>query len=449
MQGQPNEIADGLRDHVRGQVLAPGEPGFDDATRPWNAAIEQPVAAVVEAADADDVAALVRFARSAELTVSAQPSGHGASGDVNGVILVRTARLDEVEIRPEERLARVGAGVRWGELLAAAGPYGLTGLAGSSPVVSVVGYTLGGGLSWYSRRYGFASDSVRAFEIVDADGTRARVTADSDADLFWAMQGGGGDFALVTAMEFDLHPSPELYGGRMLWPVERAPEVLEAFREITAEAPDDLTTWFDLLNFPGAEPWVAVHAAYLGTADEGRSLLSRLDGIGDLISDSRASLPAADLGTIAAEPTAPSPGLGRGELLTGLDDDTVKSLLSAPIDPLLRVQLRHLGGALARPSDTPAGSITEAYNLYMLGSLANPDRAAAIRARQLELRNALAPQISGRKLFTYLAPGERAAAAFSTETLARLQDVKRKKDPSGVFKSNYPVLAEPATAANG
>ncbi|MEV4187629.1 FAD-dependent oxidoreductase, partial [Streptosporangium canum] len=181
-----------LRSLIRGHVSLVGDDGFDQARRPWNLAVEQPVRAVVEAADADDVAALVRYARDAGLTVSAQPSGHGATGDVDGVILLRTGRLDEVRVDPGARTARVGAGVAWGQVQAVAGPHGLTGLPGSSPVVSVVGYTLGGGLSWFGRRYGWAADSVTAFEVVDADGVRARVTADSDVDLFWALRGGGG-----------------------------------------------------------------------------------------------------------------------------------------------------------------------------------------------------------------------------------------------------------------
>ncbi|GAA4227960.1 FAD/FMN-containing dehydrogenase [Streptosporangium album] len=132
--------------------------------------MEQPVLAVVEAGDADDVAALAGYARLAGLTVSAQPSGHGATGDVDGVILLRTGRLDGVDIRPGQRSVRVGAGVKWDRELTAASPHGLTGLAGSSPVPSVIGYTLGGGLSWFGRRHGFAADSVRALDVVDAGG---------------------------------------------------------------------------------------------------------------------------------------------------------------------------------------------------------------------------------------------------------------------------------------
>ncbi|MEE2037091.1 FAD-binding oxidoreductase [Nocardiopsis sp. CT-R113] len=204
---------DDLRGMLRGRVLVAGEEGFDGASRAWNLAVDQPVAAVVEAADADDVSALVRHARRSGLTVAVQPTGHGASGAVEGVVLLRTGALDGVEVDPVRRIARVGAGVSWGRVQEAAAAHGLTGLPGSSPVVGVTGYTLGGGLSWFGRRHGWAADSVRAFEVVDAEGERARVDAVSDPDLFWALRGGGGDFAVVTAMEFDLYPAPELYGG--------------------------------------------------------------------------------------------------------------------------------------------------------------------------------------------------------------------------------------------
>ncbi|HEY3683065.1 MAG TPA: FAD-binding oxidoreductase [Streptosporangiaceae bacterium] len=428
-----------LRGAVRGRVLLPGEDGFDQAAQAWNRAVEQPVAAVVEAADADDVAALVGYARRSGLSVTAQPSGHGASGDVDGVILLRTARLDEVEVRPGERLARVGAGVKWGAVQAAAGAYGLTGLAGSSPVVSVVGYTLGGGLSWFSRKYGWASEGVRAFDVVDADGVQARVTAASDAELFWALRGGGGDFALVTAIEFDLYPAPGLYGGRVMWPGSRAGEVLEAFHEITAEAPPELSVWLSRFEIPGAPPMVAMDAAYLGDADQGATLLRRLDKVEGPIADTRGVVAVADLGGIADEPTGPVHGLSRAELLTGLDEDAARVLLTDPIDPLFALQIRHLGGALTGPGAGAAPVLAESYALYLHGGAAGPEPARAARAEQDRIVRALGAQASGRKPFTSLAPGETAATAFPERTLTRLRDLKRARDPRNVFRANYPV----------
>ncbi|MFI6534613.1 FAD-binding oxidoreductase [Nonomuraea sp. NPDC050547] len=429
-----------LRDVIKGQVLLPGDEDFDEARKPWNSAVDQPVAAVAHAADADDVASLVRHAAQAGLTISTQPSGHGASGNTDGVILLRTAALDRVEIDPERRLARVGAGTRWGQVQAAAGEYGLTGLAGSMPLVSVTGYTLGGGLSWFSRKYGLAADAVLAFDVVTADGAPARVTADSDQDLFWALRGGGGDFALVTAVEFALYPEPELYGGSMMWPDERAPEVFAALREVVTYAPDELSIWLNRVQFPSAPPMAGISTAFLGSAEEGRRLLRRFEEIGGMLSDSRGPLPTAELGSITNEPTNPSPGVSRGELLTGLDDEAVAILLAEPIDPLINVQVRQLGGALARGGEGASGGVAEPYLLYLLGLAIDPQLSAASRDKQERLVAALGERVPGRKPFTFVASGESAAAAFSAQTLQRLRAIKRARDPEGVFRSNFPVL---------
>ncbi|MEU6743185.1 FAD-binding oxidoreductase [Streptosporangium sandarakinum] len=444
-------FGDDLRRTVRGRVLVAGDEGFEQAGKAWNLSVDQRVRAVVEAEDADDVAALAAHAHRAGLSVAAQPSGHGASGDTDGVILLRTRRLGGVEVRPERRTARVGAGVAWGEVLSATSPYGLTGLAGSSPAPNVVGYTLGGGLSWFGRRYGFAADSVRAFEVVDVDGRRGTVTADSDAELFWALRGGGGDFALVTAIEFDLHPAPALYGGRVMWPVERAPEVLAAFREITEDAPEELTVWFQLLNLPPlpelpeflrGRSVVTVDTTFLGEEGAARALLRRLDEIDGSIMDSRGTLPVAELGGVCAEPTAPSHSLTRGELLTALDDTVAGALLAEPTAPLAVVQLRHLGGALARPAEGggACGHLAEPYILGLIGVVPVPELVPAVADRQGAIVARLARYVSGHKPFTYLGKGERAAAAFPDDALARLREIKRARDPRGVFRSNHPVL---------
>lgn len=429
-----------LKNTINGTTWTVGDPGFDEARRPWNLAVDQQVLAVVEAADADDVAATVSYAALHGLAVTAQPTGHGASGSAEGAILLRTHRLNSVEITGGsaeaglDGVARVGAGAQWGQVLAAAGPLGLTGLAGSSPVVGVTGYTLGGGLSWFSRAYGFAADSVLAFDAVDAGGAKIRVTAETDPELFWALRGGGGDFAVVTALEFGLRPAPLLYGGRIMWPVERSPEVLAAYREVTATAPDELTVWFDLLKFPGGPAFVAVDCTFLG--EDPGALLSPFDLIGGAISDSRGLLPVAELGGICAEPTDPSPGMSGAHLLTDLDDAVAEVLLAEPIDPLISVQIRHLGGALAKPvpGGGAAGHLDEPYLAYLFGL---PSQATADRIEGLS--KALVPHTTGRKPYTMLHDGDSAASAFPRETLARLRDLKRTRDPRGVIRANFPV----------
>jgi UDP-N-acetylenolpyruvoylglucosamine reductase len=427
-----------LRAAVRGRVLLPGDDGFATAHRPWNVAVDQPVAAVVEAADADDVAAVVRYAAGEGLAVAPQPTGHGATGTAAGAILLRTGRLDDVRVDAAARVARVGAGARWGAVQAAAGAHGLTGLAGSSPVVGVAGYTLGGGMSWFGRAFGWAADSVTAFDVVDAAGVPARVTAGSDAELFWALRGAGGDVAVVTAVEFTLHPAPVLYGGRMLWPAEQAPRVFEAFRAVTSDAPDELTVWFELMQFPGGAPLVAVDVTYLGDAATGAALLRPFAAAGAPTSDSRAVLPVADLGSITAEPTDPSPGLSFSALLHDLDG-VADVLLSRPVDPLLGIQLRQLGGAFAGPSGTPFGPLTEPYSLYTLGIPTSPDRAAAVRDRQREIIAGLGAAVAGRKPLTALSGSESIQDAFPPEVLGRLRELKRQRDPGGLIRGNYPL----------
>ncbi|WP_227985003.1 FAD-binding oxidoreductase [Nocardia spumae] len=430
-----------LRTTIRGGVLLPGDAEFERAAQPWNSAVTQSVAAVVEVADAPDITAVLDYARRAGRVVVTQPTGHGATGDIDGAILVRTRNFDNIAVDPERRVARVGSGVRWGQVQAAAAAHGLAGLSGSNPVVGVTGYTLGGGFGWFARTYGWASDAVRAVEIVDATGRPQRVTADSDPDLFWALRGGGGDFGIVTGVEFELVALPRLYGGRVMWPVDRTGEVFELFNELTADAPAELSVWLQRYAIPGAAPTVAIDFAYLGDPAEGRHLTRRLDTIGGHIADTRGELSPAEIGKITAEPTEPSPSLSRGELLTDLGDAVVKTLIDAPCAPLLNVQIRGLGGALAqhRPDGGARGPVAEPYALYLLG-LGLPHLQAGIADRFAEILDALGPSVTGAKPYTFLAPGESAAAAFDPATLARLREIKRNRDPHNVIRANFPVL---------
>lgn len=430
-----------VREVVRGRVLLAGDAGFEAAAMPWNVTVAQPVAAVVEAMDAADVAALVGYARRAGLAVATQPTGHGASGDVDGVILLRTGRLDDIEIDAERRVARVGAGANWAQVQAATGAHGLTGLPGSSAVVGVTGYVLGGGLSWFGRAHGLASDAVRAFEIVDADGNAARVDPGTDPEMFWALRGGGGDFAIVTALELDLFAAPGLYGGRVLWPGDRTSDVFDAFVALTAAAPDALSLWFQRVEFPDAPPMVGIDAAYLGDPAEGKSLLAALDTLGGAVLDTRGVLPVASVGDICAEPTDPSPVLCRGALLTGVGSTVTDLLIDGPIAPLTVIQIRHLGGAFAEPAAVTGarGPIAEPFVLNLLG-LGLPHLTDAVLARQSEILGTLRDHIGATKPLTFLAPGEQAAEAFDETTLARLRELKRVRDPHNVFRSNFPVL---------
>lgn len=432
----PQGTVDQLRTVVRGRVRLPGDVDFDQVRRPWNLAVEQTPIAVVEAADADDIAALLRFASANRVPVATQPSGHGATGRTAGAILLRTARLNSIEIAPSALTAKIGAGVRSGDLQRAAAVHGLTSLPGSSPVVTVTGAALGGGLSWFGRAFGWIADSIRAAEIVLTDGTKRHIDA-SDAELLWALRGGGGELAIVTSLELQLRPAPAVFGGRLLWPATHAHQVAEVYRSLTEVAPDTLTLWLELLNFPGAEPMIAIDSTFLGTEETARDLMKATGSLPTPLTDTRVVMSVGDLGQITAEPTDPASGQSRCELITDLAGLTLDALLSEPIAPLVMVQIRHLGGAFAQPSDSPHGPLTDPYAVYMFGVPTSSDSAEAITGKQAALATAL--PISGRKPITFLNPSERLSAALPAASLCRLRRLKDEYDPHGLIHGNFPL----------
>lgn len=454
VNGDPTSALRDLVALLPDRVLLPENPGWDRARLGWSLNVDQHPIAVVTVRDCEDVVTTVTWAAQHGLSVSAQPVGHGATTALSGTVLLRTAALQEVTIDAESRVAYVGAGVKWGTLLAALEPTGLMALAGSSPDPSVVGFTLGGGLSWFSRALGLTAHSVVAFEIVDARGARRRVSPATDPDLFWAMCGGGGDFGVVLAVEIMLDHVGPIVGGRMLWPLEMARPVLRAFRQITADAPDELTLWAHLFRFPPmpeipelirGRAFVSVDMTFLGSETEANRLLSRLRQLPARVIDTVGVVPLSQLGGIAAEPVDPMPTQEYSELLRGLDDATLDRLVDAAgadADvPLTVVQIRHLGGALARATadDGPNGAIAEEYSVFCLGVPVAPGLPEAIEAAFGEVRTALREQRSGRTLFNFLGAGSDLGSTFSEAARARLRRVKAEADPAGVFRSNRPV----------
>ena len=241
-----------LRSRFKGAVIEPGRDGWDAATQAFNTTIVQQPALVAVPADAEDVVAVVEYAARQGMQVAAQRTGHNAEplGAMDDVILVKTDALQGVEIDVERRIARVASGSKWGDVVPKASELGLAALHGSTPDVSVAGYSLGGGVGWYARKLGLGTNSVTAIELVTADGTLRRVDADNDPDLFWALRGGGGSFGIVTALEIQLYAMSEVYAGVLFFPWERSSEVLHAWLEWTDTVPDEVTSVGRILQFP-------------------------------------------------------------------------------------------------------------------------------------------------------------------------------------------------------
>jgi hypothetical protein len=444
-----------LRSRMEGTAVAPGDATWDEARAAWNLAVDQRPALVAIPASAADVVAIVDFARERGLRVAPQGTGHNAAAiaSLERTVLVKTSALRSVEIDAPARRARVGAGVLWAEVTGPASEHGLAPLAGSSPDVGVVGYTLGGGLSWLSRRHGLAANSVLAIEIVTADGRLVRTDRDHEPDLFWALRGGGGSFGVVTAIEFALYPAPEVYAGAMLWPWERATEVLKRYVEWCRTAPDAISTSARLLQVPPlpdipeglrGRAFVAIDGAYLGDEAAAAEVLAPLRALEPEI-DMFASIQAAALSHIHMDPEHPVPGHGDGMVLDELTPAAIEALVAvagpASGSPLLSVELRQLGGAIGVPpaEHGALAKIGGAFALFAVGMKMTPEMGAAVEAHVEAVIAAMDPWDAGRRYLNFTERPADASAFFPEGTLRRLQAVKRAHDPGDVFCSNHPV----------
>src|SRR3954449_32955 len=360
--------AETLRGLCGGAVHLPGDPGYDLARAPWNAQVESFPAAVAYPAFPEEVADVLRAASAAGLRVAPQGTGHGAApleGRLGDAVLLRTAALGELSIDTGRRVARVGAGVLWGDLADAAGTVGLAALHPSSPDVGVVGFSIGGGIGWYARRLGLQCNAVTAIEVVLADGTFVRATADADSELFWGLRGGGIPLGVVTALEFELLPIDTVVAGHLAWDWTAVERVLPAWVDWCRHAPEAATTALRLLHAPAlpAVPpelrgrrLVVIDGAVLGSDDQAAEVLAPLRALTPEF-DAMARVPASSLVRIHLEPEGPSPGYANSALLSGLPDAAVAAVLDAAGpgsgSRLTVAELRQLGGAVSRPD--PAG----------------------------------------------------------------------------------------------
>ncbi len=438
-----------------GRVVRRGDGGWDELRRAFNLALDQQPELVAVPADADDVARLVRFAARHGLRVAAQRTGHGAGplGDLTGTVLLNTSALTATRIDARKRRARVEAGARWQDVVPAASELGLAALHGSAPDIGIVGYSLSGGIGWYARKLGLATNSVTAVELVTAEGERVRASADSEPELFWALRGGGGNFGVVTALEFVLHEVGEIYAGAVFFPFERAHEVLHAWREWITTVPEEVTSLGRLLQLPPLEEipeplrgrsFALVEATCLADEASGRELLRPLHELGPEI-DTFASVQPTALPALHMDPPEPVPYAGAdftlGEFPAAAIDDILSAAGPGSGSPLTSLELRHLGGALARPQSEHGAlaTIDGAILGFAVGMFGDDAGRSAVEAQLDRVRAAAARYATARRYLNFVEADVDASAFFDPETLARLRSIKAAVDPDDIFRANHPI----------
>jgi FAD/FMN-containing dehydrogenase len=432
---------------IAGPVLRPADAGYAAELTAFNTAFTLRPGLVVGATSEADVVAAVGMAAADRLPVATKGTGHGVTAEVTAPVLVSTRRLDTVTVDPRARTARVGAGATWAQVMAAAAPHGLAPLCGSSTAVGVTGYTLGGGMGPLGRRHGFAADHVRRLRLVPADGRPHEIDADRAPELFWALRGAGkSGFGIVTELEFDLFPISRFHGGGIFVPGAAAPDLLHAWRQWAPTLPEEASTSVAVVRLPDVATLpqavrgrTVVHLRYthLGRAGEAEDLLAPLRSVAAPLTDGIRERPYAEIDAVHQDPTDPQAVHEGGAALAALPAEAVDALLAvAGPDsdlPLTMVELRWMGGALARPApvrNVVAGRAA-ACSLYVTGPALDP-AVGAVPDAVGRVLDAVAPWSLGGALPNFAGP-EPPGALWSSRDRARLRLLQRAVDPDGMF----------------
>jgi FAD/FMN-containing dehydrogenase len=458
--GTAIEGVETLREVFRGEVLGPGDDGYDAARAIWNGAIDRRPACIARCTGVADVVAAVGFARERGLLVGVRSGGHGVGGHAicDGGLVVDLSAMKGIRVDPATRTARAEAGVLWGELDRETQYFGLATVGGIVTHTGIAGLTLGGGIGWLMRKHGATVDNLVSADVVTAQGEVLTASEEENPDLFWAVRGGGGNFGIVTSFEYRLHPvGPTVLAGPIFHRLEDAPEVLRFYREFIAAAPDELTTIFELSVAPplpflpeevhGTQV-VMVGACYVGAPGEGAEVVRPLKQFGRPIVDLLEPKPYTALQSMF-DPLVPH-GWHRYwksvELppLTDAAIDTLVEHAPAVTSPKSYCIVFQLGGALARvhEDETAFSQRTAAHNVNVnaVWTDDDPDGDRHVAWAQ-DVFAAMQPHAGGRVYVNFLGEegGNRVRQAYGERTYERLVELKRAYDPTNLFRLNQNI----------
>jgi FAD/FMN-containing dehydrogenase len=434
----------------RGDLILPDTADYESARKVWNGMIDRRPVVIARCKSVSDVQAAIRFGRDNNLPIAIRGGGHNAAGLAvcEGGIVIDLSSMRDVVVDPAKRTARAGGGATWGDFDTATAKHGLATTGGAVSTTGIAGLTLGGGLGWLMRSHGLTCDNLNGAEVVTADGQVVRASETENADLLWALRGGGGNFGVVTSFEYELHPVSTILGGILFYPLAHARDVMRFYRDFTRTTPDALTVFNAMMYTPDGVPVVAMALCYNGPADEGERVIKPIRDFATPIAGEVGPMPYTALQSML-DAGFPS-GLQvhwRSEFLTAIPDALVEAAVSAferVPSPLSAILIEQFGGAVARvPRDATAFDNRDAdYNFVIVSRWADPADAAPNVAWARSTSDAAKPFTNGRVYVNYIGAGEapdRVRASFSPEKFARLASIKRKYDPTNTFRMNQNI----------
>ena len=444
------DLLHALGSRFRGDLIAPDSDSYESARKVWNGMIDKRPAVILRCKSIADVQSAVRFARENAVPLAIRGGGHNVAGHAtcdDGVVLDLSGMRDVV-VDAERRTARAAGGATWADFDRATAQHGLATTGGAISTTGIAGLTLGGGLGWLMRSYGMTCDNLIGAEVVTADGQLRRASETENPDLFWALRGGGGNFGVVTTFEYKLHPVSTILGGMLLYPLARARDAFRLYRDVAKSAPDALTVFAGMLHSPDGIPLVAFIVCYNGPVEEGE----------------RAIKPIRDFGAPAAGEIGPMPytalqgmldegfpsGMNvhwRSEFVKSIPDELIEAVVSAyeqVPSPLNAILFEQFGGAVHRvPRDATAYDQRDAdFNLVIVARWTEPSQADHNVQWARSLSDAARAYTTGRVYINYIGAGEssdRVRAAFGADKFAKLSAIKRKYDPTNLFRLNQNI----------